>query len=364
MKKQKLKESLKEVLIRGEIWVKFGFAILFISILVVSFFVFDGYQYFYSTTYANAYKGYYFQIHTIDVGKGDCFLIKFPNNECMLIDTGEEIYANTISEYIKQFFHAEKITKIDYLLLTHPDSDHIGGANTILNDFKVETLLRPPVYSYSESQLSSSTRNFIVDDSLTYDETIMTAYDKGMKIEVFSKGMTLNFGDCKAEFLSPKLSTYSNSNNYSAVIMFQQQNKKFLFMGDAQDEIENALIDEYGDYLKADVLKVGHHGSNTSSSQSFLEKVRPSYAILSCPKNSKYFPDKEVSQRLQAVGTEIISTAKNGNFVMTIKNNSIVFSKSYRPINYAAIIFSVLLIVSLILFKLTFKNKGSIFIKK
>lgn len=365
MKKDKsLKNIFKDsILNTNEFYVKLCFTILFVVIFVVSFFSFEGYKYFYSVIYADEFKGYNFQIHTINVEQGDCFLLKFPNNQCMLIDTGEEEYSEIVCEYIDQFFIAENIKKIDYLLLTHPDTDHIGGAKAIMKKYKVETLLRPPVYSYSENLRSEATQNFDVDESLIYDEVIMYAYENGINNQIFQKGMKFDFGGCKAEFLSPKLQSYS-SNNYSGVVMFSLQNKKFLFMGDAESEIEQELIQEYGNSLRADVLKVGHHGSNTSSSQDFIDVVAPEFALISNGGNSRYFPNTSVVNRLENANASILSTAEQGNFVVGIKNNSIVYSIAKRPPNIIALIFALVLIVVFIIWENPFKKYKALFLQK
>lgn len=365
MKKSKsIKNQFKDsVLNTNEFYVKVCFTILFVVVFIISFFAFEGYKYFYSVVYADEFKGYNLQIHTIDVEQGDCFLIKFPNNKCMLIDTGEEEYSNVVCEYIDQFFIAEKLNKIDYFLLTHPDKDHIGGALAIMNRYKIDTLLRPPVYSYTESLSSYATQGFEVDNSLIYDEVIMYAYDNNINNQTFQKGMKFDFGGCNAEFLSPQLKSYS-SNNYSAVVMFTSQNKKFLFMGDAESIIEKELITEYGENLKADVLKVGHHGSITSSSQEFIDMVSPQIAIISNGGNSKYFPNIAVIDRLQNVNASILATAELGNFVLGINNDTIVYSLAKRPPNIIALIFALILIIVFIVWENPFKKYKALYFTK
>lgn len=363
--KPTLKQIFVNIFTNGEIYVKLSFTVLLISLFVVLFIALNGYQYFYSTIYADDLKGANFQIHTINVEQGDCFLIKFPSNECMLIDTGEKEYSNKVCEYISQFLHEENLTKIDYLLLTHPDSDHIGGATVIMNRFKVDKLLRPPIYSYSESMLPTAVMNFNVDNSQIYDEIIKYSYANSIEMDFFSQGLTFDFNGCNLEFLSPKLEKYSDSNDYSAVVMISQENKKFLFMGDAEKEIENKLINEYGDSLKADVLKVGHHGSITSTSQQFIEKVMPSYAIISSGGNSKFFPNSQIIDRLENSNAQVLSVAKLDNFVLSIKNNDITYKVAERPPNFPALIFLIVLFLILIVWKYPIlKNKELIFTKK
>ena len=346
-----------------DFYVKLAFTILFVAFFIISFFALNGYEYFYSTVYADEFKGFDFQVHAIDVGQGDCFLIKLPSNKCMLIDAGEEEYSYKVSEYIRQFLNAEKLSGIDYVVLTHPDGDHIGGARQIIREFEVATLFRPPVYSYSESKMPEINGEFAVDLSLIYDNTINCAYENGLEIKFFEQGDKLDFYGCTAEFLSPSNNTGA-SNDLSAVIMFCWQNKKFLFMGDAESNIEQQLINQYGEKLKADVLKVGHHGSITSSSQEFIQYVNPSYAIISSGGNSKYFPNPTVLTRLESQGAKVLSTAKEGNFVVSVANSSIIYSKASRPPNHVALIFSIVLIMVLIVWENPFKNHKALYFTK
>lgn len=347
--KSKFKNS---VFYTNDFYVKLCFTILFIAIFIVSFFSFGGVKYFYSTAYADSFKGYNFQIHAIDVGHGDCFLIKLPNDESMLIDAGKENNSLVVCEYINQFLSFENLKQIDYFVLTHADSDHIGGAKNIINNFKVANLLRPPVYSVTESQTSYATEDFETDEGFLYDEVIMRAYEKGVSSQYFYQGMTIQFGDCKLEFLSPQINAKGlSSNNYSGVMMFHYQAKKFLFMGDAEEEIEKGLINKYGTNLKADVLKVGHHGSATSSSKEFLELVAPEYAIISSEGNSSYFPDFNVVQNLKNSDSTLLPTYEFGNLVVSIKNDEIIYAKAQRLPNYLALIFAVVLIFVLIIWE-------------
>lgn len=367
MKKQKknFKEWLENsIFYCGDFYVKLSFTILFIVIFIISFFAFNGYKYLFSVEYADNLRGYNFQIHTIDVEQGDCFLIRLPQKKCMLIDTGEEKYSNRVHEYINQFFISEGISQIDYFVLTHPDSDHIGGAKSIIDKFKVKSLLRPPIYSLFEKETGKDSLNLDVDESIIYNQTIKEGYDKGINIEFFEKGKTINLGGCKLEFLSPKLQKYSSSNDYSAVMMFSQQTKKFLFMGDAEKEIEKTIIKEYGDYLKADLLKVGHHGSNTSTSQELLDIVNPQIAVISCSGSSTLFPHNDVINRLENKEVNIITTAEKGNFVLGIRNDKLIFAVAERSTNLLALLLCIILTIVIIIWENPFKRRKTFILQK
>ena len=353
MKKEKksLSQRFKESMFNdGEFYVKLCFTILFVVLFVVSFYSFQGYQYFYSNVYADELKENNFQIHVVNVKQGDCFLIKLPNNQCMIIDCGKEQYKEAVKEYISQFLYEENLKQIDYLVLTHPDSDHVGGAESVLKTFKVASLLRPPVYSLSEREYAIS-QEYPIDEGVEYDNAISVAYAKDIQTEIFYKGLKLSFGGCEVEFLSPQLKNTYTSNNLSAVMMFTYQTKKFLFMGDAEEQVEQELLLNYGENLKADVLKVGHHGSKTSTSLNFLNAVKPSYAIISSGNSSEYFPHLEVVERLEKMNTKILRTSVLNNFVIGLQKEQIVYVKAQRPANYSAIIFSFLLIFNLIVWE-------------
>lgn len=355
-KKNTKEMFFKDIFNSGEFYVKLCFTILFCVIFIVCFISFNGYQYFYFTVYADQLKGNYFQIHSINVNHGDCFLIKFPNNQCMLLDCGKKEYKYTVKEYLSQFMVEENINQIDYFVLSHPDSDHIGGAESILKSFKVCHLLRPPILSLSESK--NSQKEYPVDDSVLYDNVISIANEKKIDIKMFHRGLELSFKGSRVEFLSPQIKDYYASNNYSAVMMITEKTKKFLFMGDAEEVVEKELIAEYGQSLKADLLKVGHHGSISSSSQEFLEKVNPEYAIISSGKSSQYFPHTTIEARFEKLHTKLLKTSQLNNFVVGMQNENIVYYKASRPPNILALIFSLLLIFNLIIWEKPFgKNK-------
>ncbi len=349
--KKDFKEKIQQsVLSSGEFYVKLCFTILFATIFIVAMITGDGYRYFYSTIYGNEFQNNQFQIHTIDVGKGDCILLKLPTNQTMLIDTGEEEYSLRVQEYIKQFMIAENVEKIDYFVISHPDSDHIGGALNLIKNFKIENLLRPPVKSKSECE-AGLYKNYDYDDSVIYDELIKYAYDNNLPMHFVSSGLSWQFAGCKIDCLSPNEGQNSTSNNNSVVLMVEFLNKKFLFMGDCESGIERKLVADYGDFIQADVLKVSHHGSNTSSSQEFLEAVKPKYALICTDGSSSYFPSKTVISRLEGVGAEILSTAKLGTIILSIENGEVAFSSAKRGANYVSLVFACLLVVVLVMWE-------------
>ena len=337
----------KYYLSRSDIIFRASLTLLLTTIFVILFFAFGGNLYFTSVRAVSEFKGYPFQIHAIDVGQGDCTLIRFPNNETMLIDAGKSSEGERVVAYLKNFFKNEGLNKINYLVLTHSDSDHIGGAIDVLQNIEVDTVYRPNIYTQEEAdELAYGSQVYVVD-TVTYNTIIDLIEQKECNVVVTKSGESMNLGGARVEFLSPNEEYYSDSNSFSAVIMITYQTKKFLFMGDAGVDIENVLIEEYGSYLDADVLKVGHHGSATSSSNAFLDIVSPSYSLMYISSN-KDFPDTSVVNKLRELGSEIYSTYSKGDFAMTVYNDSIIFADAPEPTFDIALLISIYVILVLL----------------
>ena len=332
MKKQKNNifiSTLKKIKVNNDILIRTSLSIFFTSIFIVLFFAFGGLLYFYNVVVVDKFSGYDFQVHFIDVGQGDSILIKFPNNETMLIDTGDREEGEKVSSYVNNFLRKEKLESLDYLVLTHPDADHVGGAIDVLNTVKVDTVFRPKVYTNLEAE-QISTEEIMISTTQTYDNVINLIIEKGCNVYYNEKGINMNLGGCEIEFLSPELNYYSSTNSISAVIMMTYQTKKFLLTGDADIQIENTLIEEYGEYLNADVLKVAHHGSNSSSSSELLEIVSPQISILSVSKNTS-LPSVDVINRLNDINSKVLTTSSNGSIALTIENNDIIIATEPSP---------------------------------
>ena len=223
----------------------------------------------------------YYRIEFIDVGQGDSILITSKHNkDVILIDTFGYNY-----KYIKR----RGIKKIDKLIITHSDLDHIGGIENTLNYFEVKTI-------------------------------ISSAYDNiDYKSQGIKSGDVIISKDLKFNVLGP-INNSTNKNDISIVLMLNICNYKILFTGDMESEEEKSLINKYGINLKADVLKVGHHGSKTSSTKEFINFVNPKYSVISCGLNNKYnFPNEEVL--LNLCKSKIYRTDLMGNITIKIHNN-------------------------------------------
>lgn len=362
-KKKTFKEKIKEsVLVKGEFYVKISLTILFVALYLLIFFLNDGLVNFEKYNYAYGFKNISFQVHTIDVENGDAFLVRLPNKKTLMIDTGDEKYYERVSSYIRQYRYYEKLQTIDYLVLTHPDADHIGNASKIIDNFGVKTLFRPKIYSLYEKENGINEKDYNVSDSKIYNQVIQTAIKNNCEIIFSKKGINLSADGVEIEFLSPKEEKYNEDNNYSAVIMIRYEGNSILFTGDAETKVENTLIEDYGSSLKADILKIGHHGSNTSTSQEFLNFVKPKYAIISSSGTSSILPNSEIIERLNKNNVEILSTANLDSFAISFQDNEVRIDVAGKKNNYLELIFVIFIIVIFILWRIPFDElKNNIF---
>jgi competence protein ComEC len=243
-------------------------------------------------------------VHFLDVGQADCTLIQLPNGEEALIDAGNYGDGSYITSYLKNL----NIDDIEYLILTHPHEDHIGSAKEIINNFTVEKIYMPDVLT----------------DSNLYESTMLAIEDKDIEIIFAEPGLKIiDSTDLKFQLLSPKSMYYSELNEYSAAAKLEYSNASFLFTGDAESVSELEMLG--GDFnLDSDVLKIGHHGGRTSSSNDFLKAVTPEYSIISCGEDNSYgHPHIETLNRLSDIGSEIYRTDELGTIVVVSDGQSI-----------------------------------------
>lgn len=253
------------------------------------------------------------KIHYIDVGQGDSILLQQGGHN-MLIDTGTNDSTDSLISYLSK----QNIGKIDYLVLTHPHEDHIGGADKVIEKFNVGTIIMPK----------------ITQTTKTYKDVVAAMNTKKLKAEAPVPGSAFKLGDANCEILGPINSNKEDLNTYSIVMKVTFGSNSFMFTGDAQTSNEKDMIKK-GYNLKADVLKVGHHGSRTSSSEAFLEAVNPKYAVISCGKGNDYgHPHKEIMDRLQKLGIKVYRTDESGTIICTSDGKNISFNcspGSYKP---------------------------------
>ncbi|WP_010239921.1 ComEC/Rec2 family competence protein [Clostridium arbusti] len=244
-------------------------------------------------------------VHYIDVGQGDCTLVQI-NKKNLLIDAGPKDAEDKVLSYIK----TQGITKLDYIIATHPHEDHIGGMSLVLKNFKVGEFIAPKIYNPPNTS--------------DFKDLIQGLKAKNMKINVLTPGDNINLGEnIQCQVLAPNHSSYDNLNNYSIVLKITYKNSKFLFNGDAEEESENEILSNGFD-VSCDILKLGHHGSKTSTSEDFLKEASPKIAIISCGKNNDYgHPHKITLDKLASINSKIYRTDLHGNIVLSSDGNQI-----------------------------------------
>lgn len=227
-------------------------------------------------------------VYYLDVGQGDATLIT-KGDFCMLIDAGKNSEA---ADYLEKL----GIDKLDVLVGTHPDNDHIGGLDEVLRSVEVDT-----VYM---SQTDKDTK--------TCRDVKSAVKHAGKELEMPEIGKEYTYEDNVVfRFLSPRRQ-YPDSNNNSLVLQLAYGKTRFLFMGDAEEEVEEELLQEGAD-LSCDVLKLGHHGSYTATSPAFLQKADPVYGVISCGKGNSYgHPHAEVMARLEDEDVQVYRTDTMG----------------------------------------------------
>ena len=247
------------------------------------------------------------EVHFIDVGQGDAILLRC-RGQAMMVDFGD----NSKGTYLQNYLKKQGINSLEYAVGTHPDEDHIGGMDVILYKFSVKHVLMPD----------------ITNDTATYRDVVDTCKGKGYKIEHPTAGSSFALGAAKVIVLAPVNSKYDNLNAYSIVLKVVIGKDAFLLTGDATEKSESEMITT-GRNLSADVLKVGHHGSYSSTSDEFLKKVSPKFAVISCGEGNSYgHPHKVVMDRLKKSGIKILRTDKQGTIVAQTAGHGIAWSSS------------------------------------
>ena len=243
------------------------------------------------------------RVSFIDVGQGDSEFIELPNGETMLIDAGTNETGKNVVDYIKSLGY----TSINYVVGTHPHEDHIGGLDDVIKTFDIGSIYMPKVTA----------------DTKTFEDVLDAAESKNLMINTAKSGVSImNTEDLSVKFLAPTLDSYENTNDYSAVVKVVYGDTSYLFTGDAEEFSENLITDD----VNADVLKVGHHGSSTSTSTEFLKKVSPSSAVISCGKDNSYgHPHSETLQKLADMGTAVYRTDELGTIVSVSDGKTITF---------------------------------------
>ncbi len=234
------------------------------------------------------------EVNIVDVGQGDCIVTILPDNKILMIDSGDNGHENEVFE----FLDSKNITTIDYLVATHPHSDHIGSMPEVIEKYEIVNFYMPKA----------------IHTSSTYKKMIENLQKKSLKINTARAGKTfIDESGVTARFIAPVEESYEDLNYYSAVIRLDFGETSFLFTADMEEPNENELLEYDKNSLDADVLKVAHHGSSTSSTKKFLDAVSPEYSVISCGKNNDYnHPHREILERLENLDTEVYRTDTHG----------------------------------------------------
>ena len=237
-------------------------------------------------------------VEYVDVGQGDCAIVKTKSGKSVLVDAGT---SKSYSD-LKAEIDALEISHFDYMIFTHPHSDHIGGAYKVVGDYSVGEIFMPDV--------TNTTNEF--------EKLLDTIDKKDLSVTVPSVGDKILFDDCEIEFFAPISDNYKSLNDYSLVFKLTYKDSTFLFCGDAESTSEKEMLKYFEDKLDSDVIKLGHHGSSSSSTKKFIDAVSPECAIISCGKDNDYgHPHKETVDLLNKKEIEYYRTDECGNIFIT-----------------------------------------------
>lgn len=298
-----MQNKLKQLIKRKDLLI-----ILFSSIIIFSATVISIVESFGIPVWKNIFKvcavnefstcadSYPMSVHVLDVGKADSIFVTCEGKN-ILIDAGEINIYNFVNEYLRKM----KVKNLDQLILTHQHSDHVGCMSYIVEEFNVK--------SFMMLQLKDD----IVPTFKSYERLLLALDKKKIKVEKPELGKSYTIGKMKIDILGPVFQ-YDDMNSNSIVIKVTYKNRSFLFTGDAGNESEKDII-YTGLDLKSDVLKVGHHGSKTATSQMFLNKVQPIYAVISVGEDRNKLPKKEIIDRLNKNNIKTYRTDLDGTVI-------------------------------------------------
>ena len=292
------------------------------------------------------------KIHFVDVGQGDCIIIEFPDGKNMIIDAGDDNGGRSTAneKAIKAKTDELGITKFDYMLLTHQDSDHAGNMDYVFETYEIGYVFKPYVLSQCDGSVNVNGKSYSASDlneglnvghsgngiakstSKTYLKFLVDLQLEGCGFENFNldsdfsnkvKYNEIEY-EYKFDFLTPTADVqdikYEDANDYSPICILEYSGKKIMLTGDAESFAEEEYVNKYGNVNNVDVLKVGHHGSLTSSRDIFLEAIDPEYAVICVGEGNEYsHPRQETLTRLVSYGaTTIYRTDNNGDIVLSV----------------------------------------------
>lgn len=243
----------------------------------------------------------------IDVGQADSFFLK-QGEHTLLIDCGTRSTGSDVVEYLKN----QGITKIDYVFGTHPHEDHMGGMYEVITNFEIGKIILPKVEA---GEVTTNWYMKLINEIATGNYTL----------EYVGLGAIYKLGDATIKVIGPIEKPSGNLNNYSTVLKVTFGEMDVIMTGDAEKDVEAAIL-KSNENIEAEILKVGHHGSDTSSSTDFLDAIKPQYALISTKVCNKYnHPTKETMLNLQERNITVYRTDECGTVIATITQNSVTF---------------------------------------
>ncbi len=253
------------------------------------------------------------KVHYINVGQGDSTLIQLPNGKIVLIDGATRSNGQTVLDYLNNL----NIEKIDYLIATHPHEDHIGGLVNVVKKYEIGKIYMPDK----------------AHTTIVFEDLLLAIQEKGYSIIKAEAGdMLFEEDGLSMSILAPSGISGSNLNNYSVANRLVFGDTSFVFTGDAEKTSEENMINSRYD-LTADVLKIGHHGGDTSTIEPFLVAVQPTYGVISAGEDNQYgHPHQNVLDRLADYGVEIFRTDRDGTIIASSDGKTIEFNQKSTSI--------------------------------
>lgn len=244
------------------------------------------------------------EVSYLDVGQGDSAYIRV-NDFDILIDAGPRSDSDRLLEQLK----AKNIDDFEMIIATHPHEDHIGGMVDVFKEYAVESFYMPSVTHTTK----------------TFENMVNAVAKEGLKIQTIKEGMKFDLGNgAEIEVYSPIYESYEEFNDYSPIMKLIFGETELIFSGDAEAHAEADVVAKYPDDLKADVLKFGHHGSSTSSTEEFLQSVSPEYGIISCGIDNKYgHPHRETLDKISKYNIKSYRTDTQGQITLTSDGKNI-----------------------------------------
>ena len=235
-----------------------------------------------------------------DVGQADASLVRTPDDKYLLFDAGSDESENFLAACLKDL----GVKEIEAMFLSHEHEDHIGGADRIIREFNVKSVIM----------------NRYPADSVPVEKLARAIVDRGMVLSLPDNGEIFSYGDVAVLVMLPIAD--GEENDASAVYRLAYGNIAILYTGDAEEEAENRLLTDFPLFLQSNILKVGHHGSSTSTTEAFLSAAAPDYAVISCGKANEYgHPDRVVLERLEKAGCSVTRTDLDGTVVFRTDGN-------------------------------------------